>query len=473
MSVIPSSQPRLETQTPRDGRGGAVRRLPAVGRLTQPLLPLVLSVATAAACLALAASQADPTERAEGRLLALLAAAVVACASFAAQLGGGKWTVVPAAGSTLVWACLWLLHQGPQRGGAVVLVLAITLAAALARSWRRVEAGAWGACLAWSTSLAVGVQILVRPDLFLPARLAADEAGLFGAISLGLGPGGADALWIEGIVLPALFGVGLGLLAAGLGRPALLAGAVLLLAGPGVDVPRLTILGPALLLALGLVWLWHLSGFEARWPLTERLETLTARTLLLLGVAGVLLSSYPWLRPAPWTELAHLLGPARTAAVAHERGVAVLRTPSVWRQTLDAPAKVSAVILDSSLVHGTGATGRAVAMLIARDPAGDEVGRWPVVGGEHTAEWAAARPDVRSLEGFRAPDPWTRYVPPSGAFFAHRYRARFDLDTPATVASVEIAMPPPDRSSEDGVGDVGGDGGAALELHLVRLELRR
>ena len=451
MSVAPTAQSlgqslaqSPETSTPR--RPG--RALPEVGRLTQPLLPLLLALGTAAGCLALSVSQADPTESAEGRLLTLLAAGIVACAAFAAQLGGGKWMALPAAGSLLALTCLWLLHQGPQRGGTVVLVLTVTLAAGLARSWTRVDVGAWGACLAWTTSLAVGVQLLVRPELLLPARVSA--GGLFGR------------LWVEGVVLPALFGIGLGLLAASLGRPALLAGVAILLAGPGVDVPRLTILGPALILALGVVWLWRRSGFEARWPTAAgRLESLAARCLLVAGVLVVALSSYPWIRPSPWTSLAELVPPPRVAAVPHERGILVLRAGSdPWRHELDEPIAISELVLDSSLVHGVSATGETVAVLEGRDAGGDVVVRWELVGGDDTAEWAAARPDVRSLEGFRAPAAWSLWVPPGGGFFAHRYRARRALDSPRTLASLELRV-------------LDGSEGSKLELHVSRLELRR
>lgn len=457
MSVAPTAQSSkaqsseaqsLEASTPR--RAGGV--LPEVGRLTQPLLPLALALGTAAGCLAMAVSQADPTESAEGRLLTLLAAGVVACAAFAAQLGGGKWMALPAGGSLLALTCLWLLHQGPQRGASVVLVLTVTLAAGLARSWTRVEAGAWGTCLAWTTSLAVGVQLLVRPDLLLPARVSA--GGLFGR------------LWVEGVALPALFGIGLGLLAASLGRPALLAGVAILLAGPGVDVPRLTILGPALTLALGVVWLWRRSGFEARWPTAAgRLESTAARGLLAVGVLVVALSSYPWIRTSPWRSLAELV-PPRVAAVPHERGILVLRADSdPWRHELAEPIAVSQLALDSSLVHGVGATGQTVAVLEARNAAGAVVVRWPLVGGDDTAEWAAARSDVQSLEGFRAPTAWNRWVPPGGGFFAHRYRAHLVLDQPAELASLELRVVDPARLDSTQT--------AKWELHLARLELRR
>lgn len=446
MTVAPSTQARSLPLR-------SAARPPVVGRLSQPILPLLLAVGVAAGGLALAVSQADPTEQAEGRLLAMLAAGVVACAAFAAQIGGGKWMVTPAAGAVLTLACLWMLHQGPQRGGSVVLVLVVTLVAGLARSWRRVDMGAWGACLAWSTSLAVSVQLLVRPDLFLPARLGA--GGVFGR------------LWVEGILLPALFGVGLGLLAGGLGRLALLAGAAILLAGPGVDVPRLTILGPALLLALGAVWLWGRSGFEARWPVAERLETLAARALLLVGAAVVVLSSYPWLRDAPWTALPELLAPPRVAAIPHRRGIVVLNSDSpTWRRELSEPVVAAELVLDTSLVHGVAATGRVVATVVARDAAGGRVADWPLVGGDATAEWAAARPDVQALEGFRAPPAWSRYVPPGGGFFANRYRAHLPLDGEREIATIEVRLETP--GGVDGPRDA-----APWDLHLVRVELRR
>ncbi|MDA8020573.1 MAG: hypothetical protein MPN21_24310 [Thermoanaerobaculia bacterium] len=445
-----------DQDSPVDSSRSENRRRPdransLIAQLMEPLLPFLLAAGVAAATLALAVSQADPTESAEGRMLALLAAGVMVCASFAARLAGGKWMTGPAAGSMLVVVCLWMLHQGPGRGGAVVMVLVVTLAAGLARSWNHLETGPpesrRSAYLVWTTALTIGLQLLVRPDLFLPARVSA--GGAFGR------------LWLEGILLPAVFGVGLGLLAAAMGRSALLVGIAILLAGPGVDVPRLTILGPALILALGAVGLWRRSGFDARWPVGERLEVLTARCLLLLGAVVVVASSYPWLRPSPWTSARELLTPPRVATVAHARGIVVLSaaTPT-WHHELAEPVAASEVTVDSSLVHGIRATGKPVATVSAWDSTGSLIARWPLVGGDDTAEWAAARNDLQNLEGFRAPAPWSRWVPPGGGFFANRYRTSFRISGSREFAELEV------RLESDGES-------APWELHLARLELRR
>lgn len=411
-----------------------------------------------AAGLSFSLGQADPTETAEGRTLSVLAAVVVACAAFASQLGrgrsgAGKWLAAPATGSVLVLACLWFLHQGPHRGGAVSLVLTATLAASLLRSWPRVRRGAYGAAIVWATSVSVGVQMLVRPDLLLRTELGDNE------------------FWTLAVALPVVFGSLLGLVAGSLGRPPLLAGVALLLSGPGLDLPRATQLGPALLLALGAGWLWNRSGADRRWrsvagrrPLVMAERTL-AVAVLVAGALVIVLAAYPWMRAAPWSSLASLrLEQTRTAATPLDRGIVVLHADApTWSAELSEPVGASSVVVDSSLVHGLDATGRQVATVRLRTDDG-AVEEWPLIGGIDTADWAAGRQDVALSEGFRAPAAWSHSVAVGGDFFARRYRTLLRTRSGAEIRSVEIEIGP--AATEDGTL-------RRLELHLARVELRR
>jgi len=209
--------------------------------------------------------------------------------------------------------------------------------------------------------------------------------------------------------------------------------------------------------------------------------------VLVLGTG--LLSSYPWMRADPRGDLLALLdletaaGAGLLAALVlagrllERRWPAALGTPAVlvpllvvwpllraasptevavdaygavtlgfpaepWERTL-AGEPLSAVVLDTNLVHGAGlAAGTPVAIVDLFDAGGTPARSWTLRAGTDTAEWAAARPDVAALPGFTAPAPWISRLAPDGTFFARRFRTRFAVGDPLEAGLVKIRRHP-------------------------------
>jgi hypothetical protein len=117
-----------------------------------------------------------------------------------------------------------------------------------------------------------------------------------------------------------------------------------------------------------------------------------------------------------------------------------LTTPSaVWSEVLEAPARVSAVTLDSALSNAAAvAPGTVVAEIVLRGDAGALV--LPVLAGVDTGEWAARRPDVAGHAGFAAPPAYLHWVDAGGRFFGQRYRARHAVEPEVEVSSVEVRL---------------------------------
>ncbi len=116
------------------------------------------------------------------------------------------------------------------------------------------------------------------------------------------------------------------------------------------------------------------------------------------------------------------------------------RSPA-WSARLDAPARVAALVLDSSLSNAAAiAPGTSIAEVRLATGAGEIV--LPVRAGIDTGEWAARRRDVAAIAGFTAPEPYLHWVDAGRAFFGQRYRARLRLDRPATATAVEVRLAP-------------------------------
>ena len=116
------------------------------------------------------------------------------------------------------------------------------------------------------------------------------------------------------------------------------------------------------------------------------------------------------------------------------------RSPA-WSARLDAPARVAALVLDSSLSNAAAiAPGTVIAEVRLATGAGEIT--VPVRAGIDTGEWAARRPDVAAIAGFTAPEPYLHWVDAGRAFFGQRYRARLRLDQPATATAVEVRLAP-------------------------------
>jgi len=147
------------------------RWLPRTPEVVAWLMPVAVLVTVGG----LAAVQRDPAAVAETRFLALLAAAVVAAiaatvarsarSASAPELG---WTAV------LATAAIWIAYHGPPRGAVVASLLVAGVAVAAGRVWldpRTRERPAGGLGPGVTVPVAVGLQLLTRPDLLLPPLL--------------------------------------------------------------------------------------------------------------------------------------------------------------------------------------------------------------------------------------------------------------------------------------------------------------
>lgn len=194
-----------------------------------------------------------------------------------------------------------------------------------------------------------------------------------------------------------------------------------------------------LLLVVGLGWLTERlsqTGRNFRWA---------PFAILWIVTAVGLLRGLPTTATVPIAFEAVTLSPAKP----------------VFKRDLPRPgAQLRGGVLDSHLIYGAGlAWGTPVATVTVRDADQRVIDRWEVLAGIDTAEWAAARRDVADREDFRAPSPFLSHVAPGGEFFAQRFRTRFSLKEPQTVASISIRRHPelPPKT----------------EFVIYRLELRR
>jgi hypothetical protein len=222
----------------------------------------------------------------------------------------------------------------------------------------------------------------------------------------------------------------------------------------------------ALAPALGLVALasrgWEKSdSFQRGWSVG------------LLGFAG-LLAAFPWLRPAPLEGIAQAvdLGAATGAALAlAAAALSLISWPRWFSRAL--PVAVTAALLahvrpwevrqlapgatQSWTAELSGAP-REVALvsqlanaaqvpretLVARLWARGRDGRrlvFPIRAGVETGEWAARRPQMRALDGGKAPASWRSRFTDAGEL-GQSYRSRFDLSTLPPPVTIELARDP-------------------------------
>ncbi|HEV7515243.1 MAG TPA: hypothetical protein VGR07_02985 [Thermoanaerobaculia bacterium] len=239
----------------------------------ESLARMAVPLAALAAAAAFAAHEVDRAGAAEtGYLGGVAAAALAAVAALAPppalELG---------LGATLAVTLLWTLPDGPGRGAALGLLLAVVLAIAAGRRLARVlPALPTGVAI----PLALGLQVLLRGDLLLAPRL--DLKTL--AVLLGM---------------PVVAGIALALLAQRHGGGlALLAGGTALLLAPGWSI--------ASTLALVALAAGDLLGQEPRRGLLPR----------ALAVAALL-------APLAWEPRAGLLGAVAGLALAAPRAALV------------------------------------------------------------------------------------------------------------------------------------------------------
>ncbi len=134
-------------------------------QLLDPLARAAVPLAAWAAMVAYAVREADPTALAEGRYLALLAAA--ALLAVAALAPAPAWEA--GLGAVLAVTAVWALPAGPGRGAALVLLLAAVLAVAAVR---RLARDLPGLSFEAAIPLALGAQLLLRGELLLAPALS-------------------------------------------------------------------------------------------------------------------------------------------------------------------------------------------------------------------------------------------------------------------------------------------------------------
>lgn len=191
-----------------------------VARISRPRAAWAFPVATFFAATIFGSLQVDPAQAAETRFLALVAAgvlaAVVALGGSPRSRGSSTFTSGATVSGTLAvifLALVWTLHHGPQRGTVATLALAAGLAWATTNALR-----VRGATPAVLVPVALGLQLLLRPDLLLPPLLDARTL-------------------VSVLVLPAVAGLAVATLASRFGaRRALVAGALVATLAPGWNV---------------------------------------------------------------------------------------------------------------------------------------------------------------------------------------------------------------------------------------------
>ncbi|MEO6192617.1 MAG: hypothetical protein ABIS20_06380 [Thermoanaerobaculia bacterium] len=191
--------------------------------LRNEIFRILAPLAALAATATLAAHEVNPAGAAESAYLAVLAAAALLPIAFLAPWPAYEVGV----GATLVTAMVWALPPGPGRGAAVGALLVAALAVAVGRALTSRPplpspppslTGRGGENLRVLIPLALGIQVLLRGDLFL-----APPPPLRMAVAL--------------VALPVVAGVALAMLARRHGMAlALIAGGAAVALAPGFNV---------------------------------------------------------------------------------------------------------------------------------------------------------------------------------------------------------------------------------------------
>ena len=179
--------------------------------LRNEIFRILVPLAALAAMASLAAHEMNPAGAAESAYLAVLAAAALLPIAFLAPWPAYEVGV----GATLITAAVWVLPPGPGRGAAVGALLVAALAVAAGRALLSPVSDCESLRF---IPLALGIQVLLRGDLFL-----APPPPLRMAVAL--------------VVLPVVAGVALALLARRHGMAlALIAGGTAVALAPGFNV---------------------------------------------------------------------------------------------------------------------------------------------------------------------------------------------------------------------------------------------
>lgn len=320
-------------------------------------------------------------------------------------------------GAVLATLSLWVPPPGPERGTLVTAGLALWLGLAAAEWLRRHRRlGRRGLPLGFTVPVAVGLQLLAQSEHLL--TLAWPGAlGRFVALPLlaALAVTAAGHRWGT--------------------APPLIAACAAAVAGPGWT-PWTTGLLVAVAIAALFVPLPEIARRPARWALP-----MAAGALAWVTVAA----AFPWFTGGKASMAGLAAGSWLPPPVAADprSPVALTAADPEWRLDLTAEAsrrETARLLVDSHLAFTLGlAADTPVAEVRLLDEDDTVLHREPLTLGDDTGEWATGRAD---LAGAPAPEAWVSWVPPDGGFFAHRYRARFDLPSPVAARAVVIARAP-------------------------------
>lgn len=346
-----------------------------------------------------------------------------------------RWEVLAAAVALLAAAYAW-------QPSLVCLLALATLSTAMPANWK--------------TGLLAAAAIAGLIVILPPARSWQEVVRL-----LSLGPLLLPALLVpaEAKRIRALQGLMLAVLALRtVAGPGALAAPLALLAlslRPRDLAAQLQLLWSGALLALGVVlagypWLrspaledtLRLFGIRVGWPaaiaaalgiwalsllcaaLSERAGRLLCRPL---PVGGLVLAGLAW-----WA-----LPPTAERPLGDEIQVLTAEHPAL-RSPVDPALFCRSIVIDTYVDNAaTLEPGTPVGRLSLTGPDGERVD-WQLRVGYETGEWAARRPDVAELPGFRAPPHWLAWVAPGGDVFAQRYRAEWRPVEPIEVAAIEL-----------------------------------
>jgi len=210
---------------------------------------------------------------------------------------------------------------------------------------------------------------------------------------------------------------------------ALLAGAVLLAGYPWLRSPALEdSLG---LLGVQVTWPHAIGVAAVLWLMTFLCAAMEDSSFVvrcrpaIVGGLVLLLLAFFALPPSAEVPLA---GRTQVLDASHSESAFALE-PGVFTRS---------VILDSYLENSASLPpGTPVGRVILTDKEGEHHS-WLLRAGMDTGEWAARRPDVAALPGFRAPTPWLSWVTASRDVFAQRYRAHWRLEGRFEITRLEL-----------------------------------
>jgi hypothetical protein len=156
---------------------------------------------------------------------------------------------------------------------------------------------------------------------------------------------------------------------------------------------------------------------------------------------AALLTALPWKRPAPFaTSLVALFPPKASPLRLIESQATTLHSESPDLHFAFENRPVRRLTLESYLVGSTALP--CGTLLLEASFQGAHPATVPLLRlGENTAEWAASRPDVATALACPAPPPWSSWIPASGRYFGHHYRAELEFSPPIVASGLVLSRP--------------------------------